>query len=67
MSSLLHEEVTEIETIDFVGLRIFYHKHQCRNFNAYPKTYYHESISLSKENSEIWSNYRNDNLENSEG
>ena len=42
--SLLHEEVTEIERIDFVGLRNSTkglhpcrHKHQCRNLNAYPK------------------------------
>ena len=42
--SLLHEEVTEIESIDFVGLRNSTkglhpcrHRHQCRNLNTYPK------------------------------
>ena len=41
-------------------------KHHWRNLNAYPNTFYHESIFLSKGNQEIWSNYQNDNLENLE-
>ena len=43
--SLLHEEATEIENIDFVGLRsstkglyLCCHRHQCRNLNAYLNT-----------------------------
>ena len=51
--SLLQEETTEIEIIDFVGLRnltkglhLCCHKHQCRNLNTYVNTYYHESIFL---------------------
>ena len=72
--SLLHEELTEIESIDFVGLRnstkglhLSCHKHHCRDLNAYPNIYHRESIFLSNRNSKIWSNYQNDNSENLEG
>ena len=51
--SLLHEEATEIESIDFVGLcistkglHLCYHKHQCRNLHTYLNTHYDESIFL---------------------
>ena len=51
--SLLYEEATEIESIDFVGLHnstkglhLCCHKYQCRNLNTYLNTYYHESIFL---------------------
>ena len=51
--SLLHEEATEIEIINFVGLRnltkglrLCCHKYQSRNLNTYVNTYYHESIFL---------------------
>ena len=51
--SLLHEEATEIESIDFVGLHsstkglhLCCRKHQSRNLNAYLNTYYNESIFL---------------------
>ena len=51
--SLLHEEATEIESIDFVGLHnstkglhLCCHKHQCSNLNTYLNTHDHESIFL---------------------
>ena len=62
---MLHVEVTEIESIDSVGLHNSCQKHQWRNVDAYQHTYYCESIFLSKGNSKTWSAYRNDNLENS--
>ena len=44
--SLLHEEATEIESIDFVGLwnstkglHLCCHKHQCRNLNECKSKY----------------------------
>ena len=44
--SLLHEEATEIESIDFVGLQnltkglyLCCHKHQCRNLNECKSKY----------------------------
>ena len=61
---LLHEEATEIESIDFVGLHNSTKDYVSANTNinvqnlrAYLNTYYHESIFLSKENSKIWCNY----------
>ena len=51
--SLLYEEATEIESIDFVGLfnstkelHLCCHKYHSRNLNTYLNTYYHESIFL---------------------
>ena len=51
--SLLPEEATEIERIDFVelrnttkGLHLCCRKNQFRNLNAYLNSYYHESIFL---------------------
>ena len=73
--SLLHEEATEIESIDFIGLwnltKGLYHAVININIeismNANQNTDYRESIFLSKGNSKIWSNDQNDNLENLEG
>ena len=49
--NLLHEETTERESIDFVGLHhstkglhLCCHKHQFRILNTYLNTYYYESI-----------------------
>ena len=51
--SLLYEEATEIESIDFVGLcnstkglYLCCHKYQSRNLSTYLNTYHHESIFL---------------------
>ena len=66
--SLLHEEAASFGQHNSTkGLHQCCHKHQYRNLKAYLNTYYRESIFLSKGNSKIWSNYRNDNLENLEG
>ena len=71
----LQDEAIEIENIDFVGCYtirlkgdiLCCHKHQCRSLSAFPNVYSRESIFLSKENSKIWFNYRNNNLESLRG
>ena len=70
--SLLYEEATEIESIDFVGLcnstkglHLCCHKYQSRNLSTYLNTT--RKASFFKGSLKIWCNYRNDNLENLEG